>query len=163
MNDHIKINGLSLVAPLSVSPWPTLDPPATTKVQPIIVSLDITLDISAAGTNDDLSHSINYSEFSKVAENICTRRSSSHTNPITALGLAEEILEQCQASIFLPNQELTVHLELPKAVLRAKNASVLISRRIDGSLSKSIDFSIKGLLAHTIVGITPKNGKKSNQ
>lgn len=156
MSDHVKINGLSLTAPISNSPWPTLDPPDTAKIHPITISLDILLDISAAGTTDDLSHSINYSGVSKVAENLCTNLSSAQsTDVITALGLAEEILKECQASITLPIQELSVHLELPKAVLRAKHASIHVSRRRDGSLSKKIEFSIKGLIVHTTVGINP--------
>lgn len=157
MADHIKINGLSLIAPVSVSPWPTIDPPEKPVLQPIVVSLDILHDIIAAGTSDDLTQSVNYSEVSKIAQKVCSDSQPSYNSGgITALGLSDRILEQCLAGISLPIAELSVNLDLPKAVLRAKSAFVHISRKRDGSLSGKVKFGIKDLLVHTVVGINPQ-------
>lgn len=157
MPDHIKIHGISLTAPVSVSPWPSLDPPPKAIPQPILISLGILHDISVAGNSDDLTHSINYSEVSKLAYNSCIgSQSENSVSIVTAFGLADTILEWSLAGISQPIEELTVHLELPKAVLRADSASVYLSRYRSGALANKVKFAINNLIAHTVVGINPQ-------
>ncbi|THH01079.1 hypothetical protein EW145_g6981 [Phellinidium pouzarii] len=137
MDDHIKVHGLSLTAPLSESPWTTIDTSQKPVLQPIVISLDIHLDINAAGLSDDLTQSISYSDVCKSAQRACINEPSALAAAATAYGLTEGIIEQCLAGIHLQISQLDVELELPKATLRAKN------------------FLIRDLPLHTIIGIHP--------
>lgn len=161
MSDHIRVQGLSLTASLSESPWTTVDPSKKPVFQPIIVGLDIHHDIKAAGSSDDLTKSISYSDVCKSAQSACLTVSPQFSGPgspakaVTAFELAERIIEHCLSGITLPILQLDVELELPKATLRAKSACVKISRFRNGSPAEKHRFLIKDLPVHTIVGIHP--------
>lgn len=152
--DHIKIQNISLITSLCESPWTSINP-ATSVSQPVLVSLDICHDIGAAGLTDDLSQSVDYSAACKSAQKACSMDSTDFAAP-TAYGLAEKVLQQCVSDINLPISEIGVEIQLPKAVLRARSASVSVSRKKDGSLSKSPLFKINELVVHTVVGINPQ-------
>lgn len=156
MNDHIKVHGLSTSTLLSESPWSTIDASLKPVSQPVIISLDIEHDIQAASRSDDLTRSVDYSAISKIALGACNPDSSSSTPPTpTAYGLAERIIEHCLAGLGQPVSRFGIELELPKAVLRAKSAGVMVSRRKDRTLADRHKFYIKELPVHTIVGIHP--------
>lgn len=152
--DHIKVQNISLITSLCESPWILIDLSKPVS-QPVSISLDICHDIGAAGFTDDLSQSVDYSAACKSAQNACNADSTDLAAP-TAYGLTNRVLQQCLSDINLPISEVGVEIQLPKAVLRAKSASVSVSRKKDGSLSKSPLFKINELVVHTIVGINPQ-------
>lgn len=152
--DHIRIHNISLVTSVSESPWTSIDS-VTSVSQPISISLDICHDIGAAGFTDDLSQSVDYSAACKSAQKACNVVSTDFTVP-TAYGLAERVLQQCLSDINLPISDIGVEIQLTKALLRAKSASVSVSRKKDGSPSKSPLFKVNDLVVHTIVGINPQ-------
>lgn len=152
--DHIKVQNISLITSLCESPWTLIDLSKPVS-QPVSISLDICHDIGAAGFTDDLSQSVDYSAACKSAQNACNVDATDLAAP-TAYGLTNGVLQQCLSDINLPISEVGVEIQLPKAVLRAKSASVSVSRKKDGSLSKSPLFKINELVVHTIVGINPQ-------
>ncbi|KAH8112282.1 Dihydropteroate synthase [Phellopilus nigrolimitatus] len=159
MSDHIKVHGISLTATLAESPWSSVDASKKPLLQPICISLDIHHDLRAAESSDDLIHSIDYSALCKSAQKASSQEAylpeSTEIAPVTAYGLAERILEHCLSGVDLPISQLDVQLELPKAVLRAKNACVKISRHKDGSLAAKHRFLINDLPLHMYIGLHP--------
>lgn len=151
--DHIKVQNICLITSLCESPWTSIDLSKPVS-QPVSISLDICHDIGAAGFADDLSQSVDYSAACKSAQNACNVDSTDLA--ATAYGLTNRVLRQCVSDINLPISEVGVEIQLPKAVLRARSASVSVSRKKDGSLSKSPMFKINELVVHTIVGINPQ-------
>ena len=152
--DHIKIHNISSTANICESPWTSIQPTKLVN-QPVFISLDILLDIRAAALADDLTHSVDYSALCKTVQKTCVSVADGTSTP-TAYGLAELILEKCASDIRLPIAQIDVDLQLPKASLRAKSASVLLSRKRDSTLSRPTRFKINELVVHSIIGINPQ-------
>lgn len=154
MQDHIKVHGLAFNATLAESPWSAAKPNHKVN-QPVSITLDIFHDISGAGLSDDLSKSVDYSAVSDVVRNAC-ERSTDAKAPLTAFGLAESIISSCLSFIEISIDSLAIEVELPKALLRSRSASVKISRLRSGVKSDTDTFFINDLRLYTIIGIRPR-------
>eukprot|EP00160_Parvularia_atlantis_P021559 Unigene9393_Nuclearia_a/m.28681 Unigene9393_Nuclearia_a/g.28681 ORF Unigene9393_Nuclearia_a/g.28681 Unigene9393_Nuclearia_a/m.28681 type:complete len:763 (-) Unigene9393_Nuclearia_a:31-2319(-) len=94
------------------------------KKQDIVVHLVIYADIGRAGATDDVAHTINYSDVTKVVVDFVEASQYKSVE-----GLAEGIAQTCLVRFEL--QAITVRVEKPRALLNAAAAGVEITRARD--------------------------------
>jgi dihydroneopterin aldolase / 2-amino-4-hydroxy-6-hydroxymethyldihydropteridine diphosphokinase / dihydropteroate synthase len=143
--DKIRINDLSLSVLLEGgASWPS----SKAKLQPILVSLAITLDISNVAKTDDLSKSIDYSNFcSQVTKGVSGETFST----------LEAVLDRIFHLGFqdrLDISELFVKVVQVKSPIPSRAIGIECSRRKGENLSTERYF-IEGLVCQTIVGVNP--------
>lgn len=115
MSDLILIDELCFRAIVGVHPWERELP------QEIRVSLELELSLAEAGASDELQHSVDYDQLSQAVIH-CAQRA----RRLTLEALAEDLAALCLGQELI--QRVTVRVDKPGAVRRARSVAVRITR-----------------------------------
>lgn len=156
--DKILVKNLVLKNVAGVEAWQRL------KSQPVVISVALYTDISAAGDTDHVTNTIHYGHVTKAITKLgetCTFQSLE--------GLAHAVVKLCCVQFGAKRTEVTV--EQPKALLHAAASGVKLTRAIEdyegcdkdvvettgqvSGLGVADEIFVRDLRLHTIVGVNP--------
>ncbi|KAI8147624.1 Dihydropteroate synthase-like protein [Fennellomyces sp. T-0311] len=154
--DKILIKNLVLKNVTGVDSWQRL------KSQPVVITVELYTDITAAGNSDHVTSSIHYGHVTKAISKLTE---TGTFKSIEELGHA--IVRVC--CVDFGAERTTVRVEQPKALLHAAAAGVLLSRAKDdfngitekettgvaSGLGKEDIVFVKDLRLSTIIGVNP--------
>ncbi|GAA5808399.1 hypothetical protein MFLAVUS_001790 [Mucor flavus] len=154
--DKILVKNLVLKNVAGVEAWQRL------KSQPVVISVELITDISAAGDTDHVTNTIHYGHVTKAITKLgetCTFSSLE--------ALAHAVVKLCCVQFGAKRTQVTV--EQPKALLHAAASGVKLARAIEDFEDKDIvettgqvsglgvadEIFVRDLRLHTIVGVNP--------
>ena len=154
--DKILVKNLVLKNVAGVEAWQRL------KSQPVVISVELFTDISAAGDTDHVTNTIHYGHVTKAITKLgeaCTFQSLE--------GLAHAVVRLCCVQFGAKKTQVTV--EQPKALLHAAASGVKLTRAIEDFETKDMvettgkisglgvadEVFVRDLRLHTIVGVNP--------
>lgn len=155
--DKILVKNLVLKNVAGVEAWQRL------KSQPVVISVELYTDISAAGDTDHVTNTIHYGHVTKAITKLgetCTFQSLE--------GLAHAVVRLCCVQFGAKRTQVTV--EQPKALLHAAASGVKLTRAIEdfednkdlvettgqvSGLGVADEIFVRDLRLHTIVGVNP--------
>lgn len=156
--DKILVKNLVLKNVAGVEAWQRL------KSQPVVISVEIYTDITAAGNTDHVTNTIHYGHVTKAITKLgetCTFKSLE--------GLAHAVVKLCCVQFGAAKTKVTV--EQPKALLHAAASGVRLTRAIEdyqncdkdivettgevSGLGVADEIFVRDLRLHTIVGVNP--------
>ncbi|KAI7903788.1 Dihydropteroate synthase-like protein [Cokeromyces recurvatus] len=156
--DKILIKNLVLKNVAGVEAWQRL------KSQPVIISVELYTDISAAGNTDHVTNTIHYGHVTKAITTLVESRTFKSLE-----ALAHAVVKLCCVQFGAARTQVTV--EQPKALLHAAASGVKLMRAIEDYRQSSADeemttgqvsglgvadeIFVRDLRLHTIVGVNP--------
>jgi FolB domain-containing protein len=145
--DQITVSELSLQPRLAGWAWA----PDTPRILPVKLTLAYMTDVSRAGASDDLTNSISYSE---VSDKIVQLAGSKTWRDLWELAqkVADLTLEFEGTT---GDEEVTVRLEHPSALLGAESAGLEITRAKARRTDRDDDIFIRGFKVDTVIGVNP--------
>lgn len=154
--DKILVKNLVLKNVAGVEAWQRL------KSQPVVISVELCTDITAAGNTDHVTNTIHYGHVTKAITKL------GETSTFTSLeGLAHAVVKLCCVQFGAKRTQVTV--EQPKALLHAAASGVKLTRAIEdfdspdlvettgkiSGLGRYDELFVRDLRLHTIVGVNP--------
>jgi FolB domain-containing protein len=137
-SDVIFVDNLQLKCKLGIDRW------EKHRLQPVVISLKLVLDLKQAGLTDQLNDSVSYSDIVKVVSKLVESK-----RYLSLESLAVSILDSISSDCF---EKLSVNVEKPKALLHAKTVGIHMSRSKSDDTNNDYIY-IKQLCVPTIIGV----------